>query len=89
VTRPVTVLVQSVPVTVGSLPAHMAQGDCYNFDWQSRSPRSVAGRPELLEEAWLADPQEGIVGFLAVERIGLQPLSPLAIRSAPGVATTP
>ncbi len=34
----------------------------------------VAGRPELLEEARLADPEERIVGLLAVQSVGLEPL---------------
>ncbi len=34
----------------------------------------VAGGSVLLEEAWLADAQERVVGLLAIERIGLQPL---------------
>ena len=34
----------------------------------------VAGRSVLLEEARLADAQEGVVGLLAIQRIGLQPL---------------
>jgi hypothetical protein len=34
----------------------------------------VSRRSKLLEEARLADPQERIVGLLAIKRIGLEPL---------------
>jgi len=47
-----------------------------------------AARPELLEVARLVGLDERLVLLAAVQRIGLQPLSPAAMRSAAGVAET-
>src|SRR6266850_4146267 len=90
VTVPVTILVQCVPVTVGSLPlqtpalrALMIDGLAKPMDtWYPAGPYSwkKLGSPIRRKESWAFWPSRVLVWSHS---------SPFAIRSAPGVATTP
>src|SRR6267378_612988 len=90
VTMPVTVLLQLLPVTVGSVPAQTAAlrllmifGLANPMDtWNPAGPYSwkKLGSPIRRKESWAFWPSRVLVWSHS---------SPLAIRSAPGVATTP
>ena len=90
VTVPVTVLVQFVPVRTGSLPAQtpakrllMIFGLAKPMDtWYPAGPNSwkKLGSPIRRKESWAFWPSRVLVWSHS---------SPLPIRSAPGVATTP
>src|SRR2546421_1673098 len=90
VTLPVTILVQCVPVTNGWVPAQtpalralMILGLAKPMDtWYPAGPYSwkKPGSPILRKESWAFWPSRVLVWSHS---------SPLAIRSAPGVATTP
>ena len=90
VTRPVTVLVQPVPVTFGSVPLQtaalrplMMAGLANPMDtWYPAGPNSwkKLGSPIRRNESWAFWPSRVFVWSHS---------SPLPIRSAPGVATTP
>ena len=90
VTKPVTVFVQFVPVTFGSVPAQTpAKRSLMNLGlakpmatWYPAGPNSwkKLGSPILRNESWAFWPSSVLVWSHS---------SPFAIRSAPGVATTP
>src|SRR5437016_10353193 len=90
VTVPVIILVQCVPVTVGSVPAQtpalralMIFGLAKPMDtWYPAGPYSwkKLGSPIRRKESWAFWPSRVLVWSHS---------SPLAIRSAPAVATTP
>src|SRR6266446_3808481 len=90
VTLPVTILVQCVPVTVGSMPAQtpalralMIFGLAKPMDtWYPAGPYSwkKLGSPIRRKESWAFWPSRVLVWSHS---------SPLAIRSAPGEAITP
>src|SRR6266850_4647430 len=90
VTMPVKVLVQLVPVTVGSVPPQtaalrplMIAGLAKPIDtWYPAGPYSwkKLGSPTRRKESWAFWPSRVLV---------CNHSSPRAIRSAPGVATTP